>query len=370
MAIKKQLAEQVLRKLSGGNVMPDRQIDIREIMLDMDQLRDEYVKLSYYNNIKNGHHTVDQEFLSLYQSIAVSYTSGIGYNFDLPVKPLALPRNVGIHSLYETYQDEQIIIIDALQTSALKGKTALGVTGKNYAYFQNGKGIFAGSISNITSWFLPSTYELLAMANNLHANGLGNFNTAPGGNVYWSSTETLPPSTTAMSVDFAVAPYAPTGELKTESRQVRAIRTFNAPVGTYSVGDLYDGYYIFYIDGTTYYQAYSEDTNSGIGLAWSNITALEVTTAPAIGAGTTNTDEIIAQAGHVESAASIVRAVVSTSPYPSTVNALLVATSKDILETEEYPLSPDAESAILDRLFEKYVPTKQIPHDEVSDGQK
>ena len=38
----------------------------------------------------------------------------------------------------------------------------------------------------------------------------------------------------------------------------------------------------------------------------------------------------------------------------------MIATSKDILEGAEYPLTPDAESEILDALFQKYT-MAQIP---------
>lgn len=158
MATKKQLAEQVLLKLSGGNIKPDSQIDIREIMLDMDQIRDSYVKMSYYNNMKQEHYTIDQEFLSLYQDVAVTNTVGLGYNFTLPAKPIALPRNVGIHSIYETNQNDQVIIIDALQSRALKGRAAINITGKLYVYFQGGKGIFTSSTD------IPATLNMLIVA--------------------------------------------------------------------------------------------------------------------------------------------------------------------------------------------------------------
>jgi len=361
MAIKKQLAEQILRKLSGGNVVPDRQIDIREIMLDMDQLRDEYVKLLYYNNIKSGHYTIDQSFISHYSGIAVTPVTGIGYQFDLPAKPIDLPRNVGIHAIYEYLPYDQCIIIDVNQLHSYNRKTALNVSGKKYVYFRNAKGVFSNDIWSVSRWSSPSYGAIYDLYNNLIEPGLIDIGLATK---YWTSTEV--DATHAYLFDKSDGSI--TSSVKSLITQILPVRTFEAPAGRYSIGDKMDGYYIFQIIGTTHYQVYGKSAGNS---TWSNLYSSAVgSTGFGIGDSESNTDAIIAQVGHTSSTASIAAALGIVLPVPSTLQADIIASSKDILESEEYPLTPDAESAILDRLFEKYVPTKQIPHDEVVDGQK
>lgn len=202
MSTKKQLAEQVLRKISGGNVVTDGQIDIREIMLDLDQLRDDYVKQHFYQNIKEENYSVDEQFLSLYENVSIT-SSGGSYKLTLPANPIDLPRGLGIYMIYpHGDESDPFIIMDAGAQFIYGGKQELNVTGKNYIWFRSGVGVVKGTPSSVS------------------------------------------------------------------------------------------------------------------------------------------------------------------------VDILMVASSKDIPELDTYPLTPDAESVILDALFNKYVQTKQIPHDEIVDGQK
>ena len=69
MASKKQIAEQALRILSGGHLKVDRTIDIREVMLNLDQIRDELVRESTRANIKQGVYAVDDDYLSFYPAL-------------------------------------------------------------------------------------------------------------------------------------------------------------------------------------------------------------------------------------------------------------------------------------------------------------
>jgi hypothetical protein len=203
MATKKQLAEQVLRKISGGNLKPDRQIDIREIMLDLDQLRDKHVELSYYKNIEaEGAHVIDQQFLSEYTGITVT-----GGKFTLPASVISLPRNLGIYAVYED----------------------------------------SGEVNDLFNPYIIMDF---------------------GANFIYKNKEES---------------YAPS----------KKYVWFSGKVGNIDV-----------------------------------------------------------------------------SYAPATINVMLAASSKDIEEDADYPLTPEAETQILDMLFNKYVPMKQVPHDEIEDGQK
>jgi len=146
-------------------------------------------------------------------------------------------------------------------------------------------------------WFLPSKDELNAMYTNLHAEGVGGF----ASNYYWSSTESNNYSAwwqlfgNGYQNDYN----------KHNTYYVRAIRAFTAAEGAYSLRDTGPaGGLICYMDGTTYYEAAPSDQSAS--KAWSNITDVEIcTTLVAIGEGQNNTNEIIAQARHTDSAAKL-----------------------------------------------------------------
>ena len=51
---KKQLAEQALRIIQGGSVRDDAEIDIREIMMNIEQERDKLIKIELFQSISMG----------------------------------------------------------------------------------------------------------------------------------------------------------------------------------------------------------------------------------------------------------------------------------------------------------------------------
>lgn len=94
---KKQLAEQALRIISGGHPKPDQPIDIREIMLHADQLRDELV---LELTMANGGISVDPAFVSYYENVAVSLDVNKNIRYSvLPANPIRLPLNIGVYSI-------------------------------------------------------------------------------------------------------------------------------------------------------------------------------------------------------------------------------------------------------------------------------
>lgn len=146
-------------------------------------------------------------------------------------------------------------------------------------------------------WFLPSIDELNEMYLNLCSEGAGDFFNA----FYWSSTENDAYSVNVISFTNGLEGVSN----KVLTPYVRACRSFTAAEGLYSLRDVGPaGGLIFYIDGTTYYEASASDQSAGI--VWSNITNVAVTgTGTAIGTGAANTAAIIAQAGHTASAAKL-----------------------------------------------------------------
>jgi len=163
-----------------------------------------------------------------------------------------------------------------------------------YKAAQNNSGVVA-----YTDWFLPSIDELQAMYDNLHAFGVGGF--LVGSTNYWSSSEFNFDS--ARTLGFA-SNSSGTQTKSTSSPPVRACRTFTASASAYALRDVGPaGGLIFYISGTTYYEAAPSDQSTGY--EWSNIRNVLVGTGTAIGAGQSNTTAIINQSGHSYSAAQV-----------------------------------------------------------------
>ena len=103
---------------------------------------------------------------------------------------------------------------------------------------------------------------------------------------------------------------------------VRACRAFTAAIGAYYLRNTGPGGgLIFYANGTNYIEAAS--SNQSDGKAWSNIIdQLSGASGTAIGTGLTNSNAIVAQAGHTSSAAKLCLDYVNS--WGSTVSAAKV----------------------------------------------
>jgi hypothetical protein len=135
------------------------------------------------------------------------------------------------------------------------------------------------------------------MYTQLHLYSLGSFSTG----YYWSSTEQI--LWAAYFFGFDTGDSYPIA--KTTNCFVRACRAFVGPVGLYDIRDIGpSGGYIFAYSGGLYYEA--APVNQSSGATWSNITTLTSgANGTAIGTGQSNTAIILAQTGHVTSAAKL-----------------------------------------------------------------
>jgi hypothetical protein len=145
-------------------------------------------------------------------------------------------------------------------------------------------------------WFLPSLDELIEIDTNLYSFGVGGFTAV----AYWSSSEAN--ANQAYQFTFSSSQGFQT---KSASNKVRACRSFTDSIGAYNLRDEGPaGGLIFYISGTTFYEAAPSDQSTS--QAWSNITSTSIgTTSTVIGTGQDNTDDIIGQVGHTDSAAKL-----------------------------------------------------------------
>jgi hypothetical protein len=136
MATKKQIAEQAMRILSGGHLKPDRTLDIRELMLHLDQLRDKAVQDYIYNSVNRGDYHVDDSFLSFYESLSVETPGANGLAYvDLPAEPIALPNGMGIYQVSPVDDMEQVFIVCSPGQMAIYASSdALEQDGKTFCW--------------------------------------------------------------------------------------------------------------------------------------------------------------------------------------------------------------------------------------------
>lgn len=153
-------------------------------------------------------------------------------------------------------------------------------------------------------WFLPSRDEFQEMITELYDEGVGNFQ----GNIYWTSSETS--ATNAYAYGISLSQFLSVGKSQ-DTYLAKPIRSFTAGSGAYSLRDEGPGGgLVFYINGTTYYEAAQFDlmygTGGDLGGTWSNIqNSASGATGTAIGTGSSNTSTIISQSGHHYGAAYI-----------------------------------------------------------------
>lgn len=182
-------------------------------------------------------------------------------------------------------------------------------------------------MSNVTKfqdWFLPSQDELLAIYDNLIANGLGNL---PSG-WYWSSTEVDAVDAIMLDADIEDESGLPSEDRmvnlgKDISCYVRPIRAFvsSTPYVIGATGPA--GGTIFHISTYNavifYYECAPENVSDGS--IWSNVLTEIGATAQGelIGTGVDNTNEIILQTGFSTGAAKLCKdLVVEVSAIPVT----------------------------------------------------
>lgn len=126
MSSKKQIAEQALRILSGGHIKPDRTLDIRELMLSLDQARDARMRIDTLNNIKNGEYSVNSDYLSFYSSETVALTVEGVRSCVLPAATVSLYGGLEIYQI--TPEDEleaPYIILKPGEVGMFAGTSAL-----------------------------------------------------------------------------------------------------------------------------------------------------------------------------------------------------------------------------------------------------
>lgn len=250
-----------------------------------------------------------------------NFTSSIIYPLGTPGPAGGWIFNIislggGSYTYYEAVPKASVIIGGAWSdiTTKLLGttSTAIGTGQANTAAIINQQG-------GAHDWFLPSQDELAFMYSNLKAHGVGGFVNS----LYWSSYEIS--GTTALSINFQTSVQSST--LKTVTNHVRACRSFTSSV-VYNLRDVGPaGGWIFNIidnggGSFTYYEAAHADQSAS--QEWSNVNNVFIgTTGSTVGTGITNTPLIVAQVGHLDSAANL--CINYNNTYASATSAALTA---------------------------------------------
>ena len=121
------LSEQIMKLLEGGDKPTGGSVSFNELKIAISQVVNKVLKIEYLSiNNKMGETIPNGSVLGLYEGIEpVSWITGRS-KATLPIKPIKLPRNMGIWSVYRTNDPEnEFIPLQMGQTNLLKSQTQL-----------------------------------------------------------------------------------------------------------------------------------------------------------------------------------------------------------------------------------------------------
>lgn len=97
------LSEEILKAISGGNLQGATNVSLNEIKISIGQVCNQLLKVEHFSvNEKMGEKIPNGSVLGWYENISVSTWNGKS-KCSLPIKPLKLPRNMGVFAIYPKY---------------------------------------------------------------------------------------------------------------------------------------------------------------------------------------------------------------------------------------------------------------------------
>jgi hypothetical protein len=103
---KKMLAEQALRIIQGGSIRDDVEIDIREIMMNIEQERNRLIKQELFQSMQMGEYNINGNFISTYVvSVNEDNNKRMKYS-NIPVTPISLPNDMGLFQV--SFEKDQL----------------------------------------------------------------------------------------------------------------------------------------------------------------------------------------------------------------------------------------------------------------------
>ncbi len=120
------LAEQTFNLLEGGDPATASSVDFNTLKLACCQVINRVLKIDYFSiNLKMGELIPNGSVLGLYENIVVT-SMGAGTSKSkatLPIKPLKLPRNMGVFSVWlEGEYEKEFIPLQMGQSNLLKSQ--------------------------------------------------------------------------------------------------------------------------------------------------------------------------------------------------------------------------------------------------------
>lgn len=123
------LAEQALSLIEGGDLKAASSLSISEIKIACGQVINSVLKTEYLSvNLKTREYIPNGSVLALYENISVTSYNGKS-KATLPIKPMMLPRNMGVWAVYPKYTtngnyelDKEFIPLQMGQGALLKSQ--------------------------------------------------------------------------------------------------------------------------------------------------------------------------------------------------------------------------------------------------------
>lgn len=117
------LAEEVQKALNGGFIPTTPKVTLNEIKISIGQVCNQLLKVDYFQtNMKLGEIIPNGSVLGYYADQTVEAWKGKS-RVRLPVKPLKLPRDMGVWSVFPSgYPDKEIIPLQMGQWSLLQSQ--------------------------------------------------------------------------------------------------------------------------------------------------------------------------------------------------------------------------------------------------------
>jgi len=142
------LAEQTLSLIEGGDLKAASSLSLNEIKIAVGQVINSLLKTEYLNtNSKLGEVIPNGSVLAWYEGIAVTSSNGKS-QAALPIKPMMLPRGMGVFGIYPKYTtdgnyelDKEFIPLQMGQSALLKSQVMI-----NDLMGQVGYEVFGGTV--------------------------------------------------------------------------------------------------------------------------------------------------------------------------------------------------------------------------------
>lgn len=106
------LAEEISKVLNQGFIQEATSTSLNEIKISICQVANNLLKIDYFStNVKMGEAIDNGSVLGLYEGIECSSWNGKS-KATLPIKPLKMPRNMGVFAIYPKYKSNGIYELD------------------------------------------------------------------------------------------------------------------------------------------------------------------------------------------------------------------------------------------------------------------